>query len=66
MKPGTYVVFDCMGEDGTCISEMWTRFYKGFLPQMGYEAAAETDYEVYYEKDRSGRFCEHWIPVRRK
>jgi len=66
VKPGTYVVFDCMGEDGTCISEMWTRFYKEFLPQMGYEAAAETDYEVCYEKDRSGRFCELWIPVRRK
>ena len=34
VKPGTYVVFDCMGEDGDCISDTWTKFYKEFLPLM--------------------------------
>ena len=66
VKPGTYVVFDCMGQDGDCISETWSRFYKEFLPQMGYEAAAETDYEIYFEKGRSGFFCQLWIPVVKK
>lgn len=66
VKPGTYVVFDCIGEDDDCISDIWSKFYKEFLPQMGYEAEAETDYEIYYEKGRSGLFCELWIPVRRK
>ena len=23
VKPGTYVVFDCIGEDGDCIGETW-------------------------------------------
>lgn len=66
VKPGTYVVFDCIGEDGDCISDTWTKFYKEFLPQMGYEAQAETDYEIYFEKGRSGLFCELWIPVKKK
>lgn len=66
VKPGTYVVFDCIGEDGDCISDTWSRFYKEFLPQMGYESETETDYEIYFEKGRNGLFCELWIPVRRK
>jgi len=65
VKPGNYVVFDCMGEDGDCITETWAKFYKEFLPQMGYEAAEETDYEIYFEKGRKGLFCELWIPVRK-
>jgi len=66
VKPGTYVVFDCIGEDGDCISETWEKFYKEFLPQMGYEAESETDYEIYFEKGREGLMCELWIPVRKK
>ena len=65
VKPGTYVVFDCIGEDGDCISETWTKFYKEFLPQMGYEADEATDYEIYYESGRPGLFCELWIPVKK-
>lgn len=63
---GTYVVFECMGEDGDCISDTWSKFYQEFLPQMGYEAAEETDYELYPEKGRVGLFCELWIPVKKK
>lgn len=66
VKPGTYVVFDCIGEDGDCISDTWSKFYKEFLPQMGYEAEEETDYEIYFERGRKGLFCELWIPVRKK
>ena len=66
VRPGTYVVFDCIGEDADCISETWSRFYKEFLPQMGYESEAETDYELYFEKSRSGLFCELWIPIKKK
>ena len=66
VKPGTYVVFDCVGEDGDCITETWSKFYKEFLPQMGYESSEETDYEIYYEKGRPGLFCELWIPVKKK
>ena len=49
-----------------CIGDTWAKFYKEFLPQMGYESEAETDYEIYFEKGRSGLFCELWIPIRRK
>ncbi|MCM1411492.1 MAG: GyrI-like domain-containing protein [Lachnospiraceae bacterium] len=65
VKPGTYVVFDCMGEDSDCISDAWSKFYREFLPRMGYEPEAETDYEIYFEKGRKGLFCELWIPVRK-
>ena len=60
VKTGTYVVFDCADEDGDCISDTWSRFYKEFLPLMGYEA--ETD----YEEGKKGLFCELWIPIRIK
>ena len=66
VKPGSYVVFDCIGEDGDCISDTWSKFYKEFLPQVGYEAEAETDYEIYFERGRKGLFCELWIPVKKK
>ena len=66
VKPGTYVVFECMGEDGDCIRDMWERFYQEFLPQMGYESEEETDYELYFDNGRSGLFCELWIPIRKK
>ena len=66
VQPGTYVVFDCIGDDGDCITATWAKFYKEFLPQMGYEAADVTDYEIYYENGRSGLFCELWIPIKKK
>ena len=66
VKAGTYVVFDCMGNDGDCISETWAKFYQEFLPQMGYEAESETDYEIYPENGKKGLFCELWIPVKKK
>lgn len=66
VAPGTYAVFDCLGTNGDCISDTWSRFYKEFLPQMGYEADQATDYEIYFEHSRPGLFCELWIPVKKK
>ena len=66
VKPGTYAAFDCIGQDGDCISSTWEAFYKEFLPQMGYEAQEETDYEIYPEHGQEGLFCELWIPVQKK
>ncbi|MBQ2667410.1 MAG: AraC family transcriptional regulator [Clostridia bacterium] len=63
VEPGTFVVLECLGETGDSIEKMWERFYKEFLPQMGYKAAQKTDFEVYLEKGRPGLFCELWIPV---
>jgi AraC family transcriptional regulator len=66
VNPGTYVVFECMGSDGNCISDTWSKFYQEFLPQMGYEAEAATDHELYPEAERPGLFCELWIPIKKK
>lgn len=42
---------------------MWTKFFKEFLPQSGYEQCEEPDYEIYYENGEPGLFCEIWIPI---
>lgn len=63
-EAGTYAVFSCYGEDGRSISEMWSRFFKEFLPQSGYGHTDETDYEIYFERSEPGLFCELWIPVK--
>ena len=65
VNPGTYVVFECKGENGDCIAKTWTQFYKEFLPQSGYEAAEETDYELYFDSGHDDLFCELWIPVKK-
>ena len=61
----TYAVFKCYGNNGDCISEMWSRFFKEFLPQSNYEQTEDTDYEIYPENGEPGLFCELWIPVKR-
>lgn len=65
VDPGTYVVFKCYGDNGDCISEMWSRFFKEFLPQSEYEQTEDTDYEIYFEKGEPGLFCELWIQIKR-
>ncbi len=60
-----YAVFQCLGTDGDCISEMWSKFYKEFSPQTGYVQTDDTDYEIYFEKGRERLFCELWIPVKK-
>lgn len=63
--PAEYAVFKCIGEDGDCISQAWSRFYREFLPQSGYAQTELTDYEIYFETGDPGLFCELWIPVER-
>lgn len=63
INSGTYVVFKCYGNNGDCISEMWSRFFKEFLPQSEYEQTEDTDYEIYFDKGETGLFCELWIPI---
>ncbi|MDO5292366.1 MAG: AraC family transcriptional regulator [bacterium] len=62
----TYVVLKCFGQDGDCISQMWSRFYKEFLPQTGYEMMDACDFEIYPEQGEPGLFAELWIPIRKK
>ena len=64
-EPADYAVFRCMGEDGDCIGETWSRFFKEFVPQTGYAQTDGTDYEIYFERGESGLFCELWIPVKK-
>lgn len=66
VEPGTYVVLKCMGSNGDSIDEMWGKFYKEFLPQMGYTASEATDYEIYFDQGEPGLFCELWIPIKAK
>ena len=65
VNEGTYVVFECIGDDGDCISKTWANFYKEFLPQTGYVVKEDTDYEIYFEKGKEGVFCELWIPIQK-
>ena len=65
VEPATYVVFECMGENGDCISATWAKFFKEFLPQTGYVVEELTDYEIYFENGKEGLFCELWIPIKK-
>ena len=42
--------------------------YKEFLPQTGFEASEQTDYEIYFDEPngKPGLMCELWIPVKKK
>ena len=62
-KPADYAVFKCVGPDGDCLGETWSKFFKEFVPQTGYTQTDDTDYEIYFEKGESGVFCELWVPV---
>ena len=62
-EPADYAVFKCFGSDGSCLGETWSKFYKEFAPQTGYQQTDATDYEIYFECGESGLFCELWIPV---
>ena len=65
-EPADYAVFKCFGEDGDCLGETWSKFFKEFVPQTGYTQTDDTDYEIYFECGEKGLFCELWVPVRKK
>lgn len=62
-EPADYAVFKCLGDDGDCIGEVWSKFHKEFSPQTGYVQTDDTDFEIYFEKGEKGLFCELWVPV---
>lgn len=64
-EPADYAVFKCKGTDAECIGEVWSKFYKEFVPQTGYSQTDGADYELYFENGEPGVFCELWIPVKR-
>lgn len=64
-EPADYAVFKCIGSDGDCLGETWSKFYKEFVPQTGYTQTDDTDYEIYFEKGENGVFCELWVPVKK-
>lgn len=64
-EPADYAVFQCIGSDGDCLSETWSKFFKEFIPQTGYVQTDDTDYEIYFENGESGVFCELWVPVKK-
>ena len=64
-EPIDYAVFKCFGSDGNCLGEMWSKFYKEFVPQTGYTQTDDTDYEIYYENSEKNLFCELWIPIKK-
>lgn len=64
-EPADYAVFRCVGADGACIGETWSRFFREFVPQTGYAQTDGTDFEVYFENGEPGLFCELWIPVKK-
>ena len=64
-EPADYAVFKCYGPDSDCLGEMWSRFFKEFVPQTGYTQTDDTDYEIYFENGESGLFCELWIPIKK-
>ena len=64
-EPADYAVFKCIGSDGDCLSETWSKFFKEFVPQTGYTQTDDTDYEIYFEKGEAGVFCELWVPVKK-
>lgn len=64
-EPADYAVFKCIGSDGDCISETWSKFFKEFTPQTGYTQTDDTDYEIYFEKAEENLVCELWVPVRK-
>ncbi|MCH5323721.1 MAG: AraC family transcriptional regulator [Eubacterium sp.] len=61
--PSECVVLKCFGEDGHCINDMWSRFYREFVPQTGYRQTEAPDFEFY--REGGDCFCELWIPVKK-
>lgn len=64
-EPADYAVFKCFGSDGSCLDEMWNKFFKEFVPQTGYIQTDDTDYEIYFDDGEKGLFCELWVPVKK-
>lgn len=66
VKPSSWAVFECIGEDGECIGEVWEKIFSEFLVHSPYEVIESEDYELYPDQGKPGVFCEVWLPVKLK
>lgn len=64
VKPTLWAVFQCIGDDPSCIGDVWDRIFNEFLPSAEYEMLDDTDFEL-YPNSACDYFCEIWIPVKR-
>ena len=58
-----YVVFNCYGKDGDCITKAWENYFQNFLPQSGLESKSSPDFEIYFDDGDPDLMCELWIPI---
>jgi len=65
-RAGDYAVFECRGQDGACIGQVWERIFSEFLVHSPYDLVHGPDFEIYYEHGDPQVFCEIWIPVKIK
>ena len=63
VEKSRYVVFNCYGKDGNCISKTWETYFQSFLPQSGLQSKAAPDFEIYFDNGDPELMCELWIPV---
>ena len=63
LEKSRYVVFNCYGKDGDCISKTWETYFQSFLPQSGLQAKTAPDFEIYFDNGAPDLMCELWIPV---
>ena len=63
LEKSRYVVFNCYGKDGDCISKTWETYFQSFLPQSGLQSKAAPDFEIYFDDGAPDLMCELWIPV---
>jgi len=66
IKPSSWAVFECIGEDGGCIGAVWEKIFSEFLVHSPYDMIESADYELYLDQPKTGVFCEVWLPVQLK
>ncbi len=64
VEKSCYVIFDCYGKDGDCISKAWENYFQNFLPQSGLQTKEAPDFEIYFDDGAPDLMCELWIPVK--
>ena len=66
VEKSRYVIFDCYGKDGDCISKAWENDFQNFLPQSGLQTKESPDFEIYFDDGDPDLMCELWIPVKKE
>ena len=66
VEKSRYVIFDCYGKDGDCISKAWENYFQNFLPQSGLQTKEAPDFEIYFDGGAPDLMCELWIPVKKE